>query len=192
VGLIDYFYFITTINTQPIGVLSNGIGASIVVSCLVAVLPLWCGGFGIASFGSLFLFGRDMQRAKSICCHPGCGRLIDAPGYCKTHAIAAKQRMRERMRRYAKTRESANERGYDGKWRKARTTFLNHHPLCLDCQKRGRITPAVVVDHIVPHKGDMELFWDENNWQPLCVQCHGRKTAKFDGGFGNPINRRGE
>lgn len=31
---------------------------------------------------------------------------------------------------------------------------------------------ATVVDHIVPHRGDPVLFWDERNWQPLCKRCH--------------------
>jgi hypothetical protein len=31
---------------------------------------------------------------------------------------------------------------------------------------------AVVVDHIVPHRGDMKLFWDSGNWQSLCKTCH--------------------
>jgi shikimate kinase len=31
---------------------------------------------------------------------------------------------------------------------------------------------ATVVDHIKPHRGDQALFWDKNNWQPLCTHCH--------------------
>ncbi|WP_223866012.1 HNH endonuclease [Salipiger aestuarii] len=34
--------------------------------------------------------------------------------------------------------------------------------------------PATVVDHIQPHKGDKALFWDRNNWQPICKHCHDR------------------
>ncbi|WP_309304395.1 MULTISPECIES: HNH endonuclease [Brevibacillus] len=26
------------------------------------------------------------------------------------------------------------------------------------------------------------MFWDRNNWQPLCEQCHNRKTAREDRG----------
>jgi len=59
------------------------------------------------------------------------------------------------------------------------------HPLCEECKRNGRLTPAVVVDHIIPHKGNRELFWNEKNWQALCKSCHDRKTAKEDGGFGN-------
>ena len=31
-----------------------------------------------------------------------------------------------------------------------------------------------LVDHIKPHKGDLNLFWDQDNWQPLCKSCHDR------------------
>ncbi len=43
---------------------------------------------------------------------------------------------------------------------------------------------ATVVDHIVPHKGDQQLFWDTRNWQSMSKPCHDKKTAKEDGGFG--------
>ena len=42
-----------------------------------------------------------------------------------------------------------------------------------------------MVDHIIPHKGDEALFWDEDNLQSLCTPCHNQKTAREDGGFGN-------
>jgi len=47
--------------------------------------------------------------------------------------------------------------------------------------KAERVAPATVVDHIEPHKGDEELFYDINNLQSLCKSCHDRKTAKEDG-----------
>jgi 5-methylcytosine-specific restriction protein A len=46
------------------------------------------------------------------------------------------------------------------------------------------VEPAAVVDHITPHGGDEALFWDRDNWQPLCKPCHDAKTAREDGGFG--------
>jgi 5-methylcytosine-specific restriction protein A len=47
------------------------------------------------------------------------------------------------------------------------------------------VKAATVVDHIIPHQGDMTLFWDaDSNWQSLCKTCHDRKTATEDGGFG--------
>jgi len=49
------------------------------------------------------------------------------------------------------------------------------------------IRPATLVDHIIPHRGDNNLFWDEDNWQALCTECHAIKTAKEDGGFGRVV-----
>lgn len=31
----------------------------------------------------------------------------------------------------------------------------------------------------------MKLFWDSANWQAMNKECHDRKTASEDGGFGN-------
>lgn len=89
------------------------------------------------------------------------------------------------------SRETANQRGYNGAWQRARLGFLQQNPLCVTCATTGRVTAASVVDHIKPHKGDMQLFWDSANWQALCKPCHSRKTAQSDGGFGNP-NRKKE
>ena len=68
------------------------------------------------------------------------------------------------------------------RWQKARARFLRHYPLCVMCQKEGRITPATVVDHIEPHKGDEEKFWDESNWQPLCAIHHNSHKKIIEGG----------
>jgi 5-methylcytosine-specific restriction protein A len=51
--------------------------------------------------------------------------------------------------------------------------------------KQGAYTPATVVDHIKPHKGNAILFWLVSNWQGLCKHCHDVKTATEDGGFGH-------
>ena len=51
-------------------------------------------------------------------------------------------------------------------------TFLRSHPLCAMHQMRGQVVPSVIVDHVVPHRGDQTLFWDTSNWQALCKHCH--------------------
>lgn len=77
-----------------------------------------------------------------------------------------------------KPRGNTTQRGYGWRWQRARLGFLRRYPLCRTCENDGRTEVACVVDHIVPHKGDMVLFWDRSNWQPLCVSCHNAKTAK--------------
>lgn len=87
---------------------------------------------------------------------------------------------RARRRTYDRFRPNANARLYDRRWRKARAVFLAEHPLCWECLRKAprRDKLAIEVDHIVPHKGDRELFWDRNNWQPLCKACHSAKTLR--------------
>lgn len=64
------------------------------------------------------------------------------------------------------------ERGYGGRWQKARAVFLDRNPLCIFCARNGRVEVANVVDHVIPHEGDQKLFWDRSNWQSLCKPCH--------------------
>lgn len=79
-------------------------------------------------------------------------------------------------------RPNAGERGYGWAWQRYRLMFLSRpeNVICASCKHYV----ASVVDHIVPHKGDSELFWEETNHQALCKRCHDRKTAIEDGGFG--------
>lgn len=104
---------------------------------------------------------------KRPCRYPGCPNLCDKGVYCSQHMRFSSDRMRG----------SAKARGYDSRWRKARAAFLQRNPLCNECIKHGRLTPATVVDHVIPHRGDQKLFWDEVNWQALCKSCHDRKTG---------------
>ena len=104
---------------------------------------------------------------KRPCRHPGCPNLCDKGVYCSQHMVFSSDRMRG----------GADARGYNAEWRIARKAFLQKHPLCAECGKAGKLTPATVVDHIIPHRGNKRLFWDEHNWQPLCKDCHDRKTG---------------
>lgn len=69
-------------------------------------------------------------------------------------------------------RPNSAARGYGHKWREARGSFLAANPLCVMHQQLGRVVEATVVDHKVPHRGDLKLFWDRKNWQSLCAPCH--------------------
>jgi 5-methylcytosine-specific restriction protein A len=101
------------------------------------------------------------------CNKVGCPNLT-RERYCDSHKSLANN-----------YRGTAAQRGYGARWRRARAYYLAQHPICVRC---GDI--ATVVDHSTPHKGDTVLFWDKSNWQSLCKQCHDRKTAIEDGGFG--------
>ena len=75
-------------------------------------------------------------------------------------------------------RPSSAKRGYSTAWRTARAGYLAHHPFCVFCHARGQYVLAEHVDHIIPHKGDKDRFWNKANWQPLCTVCHNGAKQK--------------
>lgn len=79
---------------------------------------------------------------------------------------------------YDDRRGSARSRGYTKQWEAARATFLGKNPLCVQCLKEGHCESATVVDHVIPHRGSYDLFWNVDNWQGLCVRHHNAKSAK--------------
>ena len=113
------------------------------------------------------------------CNQHGCGALTHER-YCHDHKRQVQQKQDQQ-------RGTAHQRGYTSKWRKVSKAYLAKHPLCEcdECQAgKLRLRQATVVDHIIPHKGDMTLFWDRSNWMAMAKQCHDKKTAREDGGFG--------
>jgi 5-methylcytosine-specific restriction enzyme A len=124
------------------------------------------------------------QAALKPCANPGCGKKVHfSSRFCPDHQKAFFKRADEK-------RESSSKRGYNNTWRKAREVFLRSNPLCKACMLSNLVTAATDVDHVIPHKGDMGLFWDQANWQPLCHACHSRKTATEDSSFAG-WNRKG-
>ena len=104
---------------------------------------------------------------KRTCQQPGCRGLVEG-GTCSVCG----------PRKQEQYRGNSAERGYDRRWRNARIEFLSQHPLCIVCEATGKIEAATVIDHIRPHRGDPVLFWDRQNWQPLCDAHHAEKTAR--------------
>ena len=84
----------------------------------------------------------------------------------------------QRDRAHDQRRGSSRDRGYTSEWERARQLYLAEHPLCAMCERERRFMPATVVDHIQPHRGDRELFWNENNWQALCKRHHDRDKQR--------------
>ncbi|MFV0283732.1 MAG: HNH endonuclease [Castellaniella sp.] len=89
-----------------------------------------------------------------------------------------------RARARQKTRALATN---DARWRALRERVLQDEPLCRQCTQAGRLRAASVVDHVNGNATDNS----PSNLQPLCISCHAAKTAREDGGFGNPTRRPG-
>jgi len=93
------------------------------------------------------------------CGHSGCGELVEAgTRYCPEHRKQYNHR--------------TNAAHYDTRWRKISKSFLARNPLCAECQKVGRLTPAVESHHIIPvEDGGSDR---DDNLLPLCKSCHSR------------------
>ncbi len=115
-----------------------------------------------------------MPRApRSPCRQPGCKELVDKPSYCEAHRKA-------RNRQYSQDRRNAGDEHQafytSSRWRKLRAWHLREHPLCCECERRGRTVIATIVDHITLIKqGGAPL--ERTNLQSLCGPCHSRKSA---------------
>lgn len=92
-------------------------------------------------------------------------------------------------------RPNSTDRGYGGRWRKARATWLLQHPTCAF---PGCTRPAHHVHHKRPHKSDQALFWDQGNWEGRCAEHHNRDAQQVEvrgysnrlGSDGLPLDKR--
>lgn len=80
-------------------------------------------------------------------------------------------------------RPSARQRGYTHAWDISAKSYLADHPLCVGCQARGVTRAAELVDHVVPHKGNLVLFWDPGNWQASCRFDHDQVKQRLEAMF---------
>jgi len=67
------------------------------------------------------------------------------------------------------------------RWRRLRWAVLIRD--MFTCRMCGRIeadTSKLVADHREPHRGDEALFWDVNNLQTLCEDCHNGPKARME------------
>lgn len=73
------------------------------------------------------------------------------------------------------------------RWRKMSKFQLAQHPLCKLCLDKGFVVPAKIADHVVPHKGNPQLFWF-GELQSVCEDCHNIEKKQLEGqGFANEI-----
>lgn len=114
-----------------------------------------------------------------FCIEPNCPNVVES-GRCEKHERA--KRLRER-RFTSSTLAESDDRyyppvNYGRRWQLVARTFLSAHPFCSACEAKGLLTVSTQCDHRIPHRGDPSLFWDPENWNPLCAECHSTKTAR--------------
>lgn len=57
------------------------------------------------------------------------------------------------------------------RWKARRKHQLQTNPLCAFHLRLDESVLATVADHIIPHRGDLKLFY-EGELQSLCKSCH--------------------
>jgi 5-methylcytosine-specific restriction enzyme A len=87
------------------------------------------------------------RSAKSPCRQSGCAALLDAPGYCDMHRKAVFKEQKQRVTEDYKERNRFYQRKA---WKDFRAAHLQQEPLCRKCRVIGKLTEAVIVDHIIP------------------------------------------
>lgn len=62
-----------------------------------------------------------------------------------------------------------------------RAVQLSAHPLCRMCIEAEIVTQADTADHVIPHRGDYDLFW-YGELQSLCASCHSKHKQREEHG----------
>ena len=65
------------------------------------------------------------------------------------------------------------------RWQRLRKFQLMAQPLCAMCAEAGRVTPAIIADHIEKHDGNRTKFFT-GRLQSLCKSCHDSNKQKFE------------
>ncbi len=96
---------------------------------------------------------------------------------------AAKPRVGARHDGAAPRRSRLSGLYSSAKWRRLRERILERDGWV--CQQTGTLLVGIypapdcpVVDHIVPHRGDEDLFWDESNLQAVSKGWHDREKQR--------------
>jgi 5-methylcytosine-specific restriction protein A len=108
---------------------------------------------------------------KHICHHPGCNALIQpTERYCEMHTPQAIKPFEGAVR--------YNERLYNTtRWRTLRSKIIKENPSCCKCGVEANES-RLEAHHIMPPKGNEELFFNESNIIVVCSACHKIITAK--------------
>jgi hypothetical protein len=80
---------------------------------------------------------------------------------------------------------------HSARWQNRIKHQLKIEPLCRFCKQQGIVEPATIVDHVVPHRGDQNLYWF-GALASLCKPHHDRTKQRVElHGFSNEIGNDG-
>jgi 5-methylcytosine-specific restriction protein A len=116
---------------------------------------------------------------KYLCRFPGCGVLLEEPGYCDKHKIEKSE-----IKPFQNAQRSNKSLYNTTRWRTLRKKLLEEQENCYRCGVH-KSESRLEVHHIIPPRGDEVLFFDINNLAVICSDCHKVITAQ-------EINKRRE
>ena len=114
--------------------------------------------------GFFFALHTMPQSAPKPCSQPGCDVLVrDGTSRCGKHPREA----------WGK-KPTATKRVTGRRLQAMRASLFTRHPLCVECERQGRVTLATQRDHVIPlAEGGLD---DSSNEQGLCEPCHEVKS----------------
>lgn len=118
-----------------------------------------------------------------------CGKIATQGAFCDEH-VPRRDYRAENERRGTKQYDQWEKTKL---WQRKRARQLQREPLCRACVREGIYDQqAQEVDHIIPHRGDWQIFIDDNNLQSLCKRHHSMKTARENGRghIPHPLNKK--
>ncbi len=77
------------------------------------------------------------------------------------------------------------------RYQRFRAGILQKEPLCRACSEAGFTVGAEHIDHIEPVHLAPERFWDRDNIQPICRECHERQRLRTTHPPARESGRRG-
>lgn len=80
--------------------------------------------------------------------------------------------------RAQKHRKARNAFYSSANWRRLRAAHLAEHPLCAECERHERSTPASHVHHRRPVETHWPNRFDRGNLESLCPSCHNAQEIR--------------
>lgn len=113
------------------------------------------------------------KRAKSVCRRPGCGKLINSPGYCEDH-----KREENSFKTLDNKKTDVTKKFYSSyKWTQTSKRFRKKNPLCEQCLEKEQ--PIIKASQMVHHEPELQELLrdgknphDERYLHALCNDCH--------------------
>ena len=122
---------------------------------------------------------------KRLCQFSGCNEMaVEHHTYCEKHLVESQKKRQEWLKNNNKKKPFENatrSNNYNNaQWRMLRREVLKRDNYqCCQCGAGAEESGfPLEIHHIIPPRGNKELFYDKNNCVTLCKVCHARITQE--------------